>query len=94
MLCLLDLLDDGDEVHTDMEEWLDLIDRGGLTRVNEVAFQVFLAMELELRRHLHLCQVPNFKVDIFTKVLECDDLAFHWSVLAIDWEEGDSRALL
>lgn len=94
LLCLLDLLDDGDEVHMDTEEWLDLIDRGGLTRVNEVAFQAFLAMELEVRKHLHLRQVPNFKVDIFTKVLECDDLAFHWSILASDWEEGDSQALL
>ena len=48
LLCLLDLLDDGDERRTDSEEWLDLVDRGGLTRVNDTAFQVFLAMELEL----------------------------------------------
>ena len=93
LLCLLDLLDDGDEVHSDTEEWLDLIDRGGLTRVNDVAFQAFLAMELELRKHLHLCPTPNFKTHVLTKIVESDDLAFHWSVLAGDWEEGDSQAL-
>ena len=47
-LCVLDVLDDGDEEHTDSEEWLDMVDRGGLTRVNEMTFQVFLAMELQL----------------------------------------------
>ena len=47
LLCLYDLVDDGDEGHTYTEEWLDLVVRGGLTRVNEMTFQAFLAMELE-----------------------------------------------
>ena len=93
-LCLLDVLDDGDEEHADSEDWIELIDRGGLTRINEIAFQVFLAMEIELRKHLNSQCVPNFKTDITKKVLENEDVAFYWSILSTDWEEHDSQALL
>ena len=50
-LCLLDLLDDGDEEGGTAEEWLNLVDRGSLKHVNESTFQVMVAMELELRKH-------------------------------------------
>lgn len=93
-LCLLDLLDDGDEEHTDSEDWVELIDRGGLTRINDVTFQVFLAMEVELRKHLNSQCVPNFKTTITKKVLENEDVTFYWSILSADWEELDSQALL
>ena len=35
-LCLLDLLDDGDEEHDSSCNWIQMIDRGGLTHVNNV----------------------------------------------------------
>lgn len=90
LLCLLDVLDDGDEGHTDSEEWLDLVDRGGLTRVNETAFQVFLAMELELRNHLQSQHIPNFKTEVRKEILENEDVAFYWSILSCDWEVDES----
>ena len=94
-LCLLDVLDDGDKEHTDSEDWIELIDRGGLTHINDIAFQAFLAMEIELRKHLDSqCAPPNFKTDITKKVLENEDVAFYWSILSADWEEQDSQALL
>ena len=43
------MLDDGDEEHTDSEDWIKLIDRGNLTHITEVTFQAILAMEVELR---------------------------------------------
>ena len=52
-LCLLDLLNDGEEKEGTAEEWLNLVDRGGLKHINESIFQAVLAMELELRRHLY-----------------------------------------
>ena len=39
-LCLLDLLDDGDEEGGTAEEWLNLVDRGSLKHVNESTFQI------------------------------------------------------
>ena len=94
LLCLLDLLDDGDERRTDSEEWLDLVDRGGLTRVNDTAFQVFLAMELELRKHLQSQCIPNFKAEVRKQILENEDVSFYWSILSCDWEVDESQALL
>ncbi len=32
-LCFLDLLNDGDEEDAESEEWLDVVDRGGLTEI-------------------------------------------------------------
>ena len=94
LLCLYDLVDDGDEGHTYTEEWLDLVDRGGLTRVNEMTFQAFLAMELELRNHLNSQHTPNFKTEVCKKLLANEDVAFYWSILSSDWEEVESLALL
>ena len=44
-LCLLDLLDDGEEEHDSSCNWIDIIDRGGLTHVNNVTYNAFLSME-------------------------------------------------
>ena len=90
-LCLMNILDDGDEEHSESEEWLDLV---GLTRVNEATFQVFLAMETELRQHLKSENTPNFKTYVNKQVLENEDVAFYWSILSAEWEESDSQALL
>ena len=37
-LCLLDLLDDGDEEGGTAEEWVNLINRGDLKHINESTF--------------------------------------------------------
>ena len=60
---------DGDEEHTDNEEWFDLINRGsgGLTCVNDTTFQVFLAMVIEFRKHLGSQQISNFKTHISSR---------------------------
>ena len=43
-LCLLDLLDDGDEESGESTEWIQLIDRGGLTLVNNTTFEILWSM--------------------------------------------------
>ena len=48
-LCLLDLLDDGDEECSDeSKDWIKLINCGGLALINDITFQLFQAMEHEL----------------------------------------------
>ena len=61
LLCLYDLLDDGDEEHDDSCQWIDLIDRGGLTNVNSVTFNVFMCTEWEILNYLASPQLPNLK---------------------------------
>ena len=69
--CLQDLLQDSSSKQ-ESEEWLDLVDRGGLWRVNETTFMLFQAMEVEVRLHvqIHDAAAANFK-DAATKRV-CD----------------------
>ena len=92
-LCLLDLLDDGDEEHDGSCNWIQMIDRGGLTHVNNVTYNAFLSMELELRRHLTREQPPNFR-DVAENIKKNEDVQFSWSMVAADWEEEEAQALL
>ena len=93
-LCLLDLLDDGDEEGGTAEEWVNLIDRGGLKCINESTFQVMVAMELELRKHLQPQESPNFVRDVTQHILENEDVQFHWCLVGCDWEKEEAEALL
>ena len=93
-LCMLDLLDDGDEENGTADDWLNLIDRGGLKHVNEGTFQAILAMELELRKHLRPQQPPNFVHEVTEHILKNEDVLFHWSLVASDWEDEETKALL
>ena len=67
-LCILDLLD-GDEDQNDSQDWLQLIDRGGLTRVNTTTFEMLVAIEYELRKHIHQGWAPNLEHIHFWLVL-------------------------
>ena len=91
-LCILDLLDDGDEDQSDSQDWLQLIDRG-LTRVNNTTFEMFVAMEYELCRHIHQGQLPKLE-HIITSVAGNKDVLFLWSLICTDCEESSASALL
>ena len=58
-LCLLHLLDDGDEETDKSQDWVNLINRGGLILVNNATFEVFVAIEYELRKHIHHGQAQS-----------------------------------
>ena len=93
LLCILDLLDDGDEDHDDSCKWVDMIDRGGLTHVNTMTYYAFVSMEIELRKHLRSEQLPNLK-DVAKIIKDSDEVQFYWSIVAADWDEEEAQALL
>ena len=93
-LCLLDLLDDGDEDSNESQDWVELINRGGLTRVNNNTFEVFVAMEYALRRHLNVDQAPNLTDRVNSAIIENEDVQFLWSILSSDWDEETGSILL
>ena len=88
-----DLLDDGDEETNDSQDWVQLINRGGLTRVNNTTFEMFVAMEYELRQHIHQGQALNLE-HITTTITENEDVLFLWSLVSTDWEDSSASALL
>ena len=92
-LCIFDLLDEGDESEHESKNWVHLINRGGLTRVNNPTYEVFVSMEYEFRSHLNTFVVPDFEA-VTTAILENEDVLFFWSIVSCDWEEASAAALL
>ena len=93
IICLLDLLDDGEDKHVESHEWILSIDRGGLCHVNNTCYLLFQAMELEIRRHIQNDPTPNF-LHVQISLMYNDDVLFYWSIIGCDWEEEESAALL
>ncbi len=80
LLCIGDLLDDQDDSH----DWVELVNRGGLTRVNNTTFDMFLAIELELRQHVSQIQPGLDLEQIVTAFSENEDVITLWSLINID----------
>lgn len=96
LLCLLDLLDDGDDEYIDDEatQWIDLIDRGGLTRVNGLTLEVFVCMENELRSHLSQPVVHSLGTAVKKGICDNEDVKFFWSMLSAGWDQQSASTLL
>ena len=96
-LCLLDLLQDGEE-EDDADcsaEWVKAVDRGGLSHVNNAAYCAFLAMALELRKHIGVHKMTDgFKEKVLKSIIENEDVLFYWTIIATDWEEEEATVLL
>ena len=91
--CIGDMLESDDSVQSDSTNWIKCVDRGGLTFVNSQTFELFLAMELEVRSHLQGPGKPvNFMSDIAPKVKN-NDVLFCWSMLSSSWDEESSKTL-
>jgi len=94
LLCLWDLLEDENEGTDESKIWVDEIDRGGLTKVNDVTYNVFLSMEMEIRKHLSKEVAISISDKINNLLVMNDEVQFHWSILSSDWEEECSSTLL
>ena len=74
-LCLFELVDDdGDDSHDESQDWVNMIDRGGLKHVNNTTYMVFASMELVVRRYIQLKMPANFKQDTKDHVLRDEDV--------------------
>ena len=88
-------MDDGDEPDSSTKDWLKTISRGGLTQVNNMTFDVFLATEEELRKKIHDCGGRPVMDDRMKKeIMENVDVQFYWSMLSCEWEEESGNVLL
>lgn len=104
-LCIMDLVDDTDDVEDQSQDWIKANDRGGLTHVNDMAYvgglthvndtayQVFLTMELIVRRQLRGGQFID-RPKLQKEACEDDDVLFYWSMVSGDWDKEESQALL
>ena len=92
VLCLLDLVkgNDTEQPGTD-EEWIDLLDRGGLWHVKENTYQFFRAIEDVIRGVLPKLVLPNApeKSEIIKEVTSDNDVQFYWLIATADFDVDD-----
>ena len=91
-LCLLDLVDDGDD-DNQSQDWIKTIDRGGLIHVNNMMYQLCVALELALRRHLCDGTRLNFE-DAPNKLCQDENVQYYLSIVSANWEEEEREALI
>ena len=64
--------------------WINSLDRGGLTRITELAYQCFREIEMATRNYLQADKTRDmnetFKKKITTSILSNEDLLFAWQL--------------
>ena len=95
-LCLAELIDiDGSEPHVNNStDWLKKINRGGLIKIKNDTFEVFMAMEHCLRLQINESSIPSFDDKVKEEIVSSPDVSFVWSLLSSDWEEEARNELL
>ena len=94
LLCLPNLLSQEEDLDDDSSDWIGAIDRGGLTKVSNDTYQLFVAMEIELQKQLASTEVPVLSQDTKQAMLQNDNVQFFWSVVSGEWEEEVGSVLL
>ena len=82
-----------DDTENTAEEWTDLVDRGGLYHVKETTFQLFVALEDEVRKYLGQLSSPNamrVKDRFISSLCDCEDVLFCWCITAADFDIVDT----
>ena len=89
-----DEFDESDESTT----WVNLIDRGGLYRVNDLVYAFFVSIELVVRNYFQLKKATELQagmVDtLITSVIQDDDVELQWSAICVELPEKDRRILM
>ena len=69
--------------------------RGGLFHISDTLFNFFCIVEMEYRCNDRCAsEVDGLKAAVIKMLLEDDDVAFYWSMVAVNWEQEESDALL
>jgi len=97
LLCLghLEKSDDDDGAAFECsEEWINLIDRGGLCHVSNDTYELFLALEKELRKLISPYQLLAMDEEMKLKLQQSASVEFIWYIISADWQDDSSAYLL
>lgn len=80
------------------ERWINDVDRGGLTRITQGAFQIFYAIETCVRRHLTIANSINMDENFYNHLINCtlndDNVSFYWCMTGLDESDDDNQKCL
>eukprot|EP00118_Oscarella_pearsei_P021829 m.248169 g.248169 ORF g.248169 m.248169 type:complete len:152 (+) comp40284_c0_seq7:293-748(+) len=76
--------------------WLSIVDRGGLFKISDSAYNFFLALEVKVRvvlprRLLHKNQGAG---DDIRSIEESSEIQHHWAVVSSDIDDDDDSVIL
>ena len=91
---LNDLIADGNKEPDETEAWLQQINRGGLICVNTTPYDLFYAMELELRSFITNEPRRCLGAEVKAKLERNDDVLFYWSIISAKWDQESEAILL
>ena len=93
ILCLTELSKDSDSSCGNCEERTVKVNRGGLCHIKEATFNVFLAIEEELKECLHsLTETPK-RDEIIQTFTANDDVEFYWLIATAHFDIDDDQEL-
>ena len=93
-ICLFHLVDDTDDILQESSEWVNAVDRGGLTRVNNATFQLFLAVENEFRSLLSAAPASCNPTECAEGITANEAVQCVWSSISVDWTKSCAETLL
>ena len=93
---------EGDSLLSYTTKWMDTVNRGGLYHLNDETFHLFIEIEKCVQTYLpkYLAQSKTSDKELYIrnihdKILENEDVQFHWTLLSQDIESAeDSHCLL
>ena len=91
LLSLHELIETDGENPASTAEWLNAINRGGLFCINDVTFDFFVALEYEVRSHIHAGQELGV---VRSELQQSEDVLFHWSLIAAMWDDEVAAKLM
>ena len=84
-----------DSFHDYARKWFESINRGGAFELGDSTFDFFLIVEKKIRAYLkalnHNSQQRSTVID---KLLQDEDILFHWCMLYVDLSEAEANELL
>ena len=93
ILCLEELMSGNGDTELSSADWVNSINWGGLVCVNDMTFELFLSMELELHTHLKI-NPTHLGDEVVLHFTESEDVLFLWSIISVSWDSDCSTALL
>ena len=94
LVCLSQLEETDNITRDDSHDWINAIDRGGLIHINNDTYELFLAMEKELRVHLKSTSPPTLTEQVKQSIGQAANVQYFWYLIASDWEESSAKVLL
>ena len=95
LFCLMEMSGDEGDEDRGTEDWTNARDRGGLWHISDIAFDLFCAIEEEVRCHLAPEEMTEGVKDIITTaVVGSDDVLFHWCLFGAELDDSQTSYLL